>query len=112
MGFVLHVESLTEPRSAPEVMREDAVKREMVNHPQHYGGDTTYEHWKVMVAWGLVQNAFLYNCTKYICRVGKKGNPLEDLKKARWYLDRAIAAITEEELADATTQEATDQPRR
>jgi len=54
----------------------------------------------------------LYNCTKYICRVGKKGNPLEDLKKARWYLDRAIAAITEEELADATTQEATDQPRR
>ncbi len=73
-----------------------------IDHPIHYGGDITYEHWKVMVAWGLDKNAFLYNCTKYICRsggayVGRKNaaNPLEDLEKARWYLDRAIEQCKE-----------------
>ena len=76
-------------KSAPEVMREDAVA-EMVNHPSHYGGDTIYEHWKVARAWGLVEDAFLYNCSKYICRAGKKGDALEDLKKAKWYLEKAI----------------------
>ena len=28
---------------------------------------------------------------KYIARAGKKGSALEDLKKARWYLDHEIA---------------------
>jgi hypothetical protein len=28
---------------------------------------------------------------KYISRAGKKCDAAEDLKKARWYLDRAIA---------------------
>lgn len=64
---------------------------EMVDHPAHYGGaDNPYEHVKVAQAWGLVGNAFLYNCTKYICRVGKKGSALEDLRKAAWYLQKAI----------------------
>ncbi len=27
---------------------------------------------------------------KYLCRMGKKGDGVEDLKKARWFLDRAI----------------------
>lgn len=64
-----------------------------VDHPSHYGGkDNPYEHVKVAEAWGLVANAFLYNATKYISRLGKKRGTgaLEDLKKARWYLDREI----------------------
>lgn len=36
------------------------------------------------------------NATKYLWRCGHKGNPLEDLKKARWYIDREIAAIEKE----------------
>lgn len=60
-----------------------------VNHPVHYGGeDNTYEAIKVIEAWGL--NFHLGNALKYICRAGKKGDAVEDLKKARWYLDRAI----------------------
>lgn len=31
------------------------------------------------------------NVLKYILRAEHKGKPLEDMKKARWYLDRAIA---------------------
>lgn len=60
-----------------------------VNHPPHYGGeDNPYEAIKVIEAWVL--GFHLGNAVKYIARAGKKGDALEDLKKARWYLDRAI----------------------
>lgn len=67
-----------------------ASPREAVNHPPHYGGDTTYEHIKVVRAWGL--NYELGNATKYICRAGKKdqSKTLEDLEKAVWYLQAEI----------------------
>ena len=61
---------------------------ERVDHPTHYGGDTTYEAIKVIEAWGL--GFCLGNTIKYISRAGKKGDHLEDLRKARWYLDREI----------------------
>jgi hypothetical protein len=66
---------------------------ETINHPSHYGGDTVYEATKVIEAWEL--GFHLGNCVKYICRAGKKrkANRLEDLKKARWYLDRYIARL-------------------
>lgn len=65
-------------------------KREAVDHPMHYGGDTTYEAIKVIEAWDL--GFCLGNTVKYISRAGKKpsASKLEDLKKARWYLDREI----------------------
>ena len=65
---------------------------ETVNHPKHYGGhDDPSEAIKVVEAWAL--NFCLGNVVKYVARAGKKGNALEDLKKARWYLDREIANI-------------------
>ena len=35
----------------------------------------------------------LGNAFKYIARAGKKGDRLEDLRKARWYVDREIARL-------------------
>jgi len=35
-------------------------------------------------------NFCLGNVVKYVWRAGLKGNPMEDLEKARWYLDREI----------------------
>lgn len=66
---------------------------EAVDHPPHYGGaDNPYEAIKVIEAWGLGFN--LGNAVKYISRAGKKADPaLQDLKKARWYLDREIANL-------------------
>ena len=63
---------------------------ESVNHPAHYGGDTTYEVIKVITAWGLGFD--LGNVTKYVARAGKKDptKELEDLRKARFYLDHRI----------------------
>lgn len=66
---------------------------ENVNHPQHYGGDTTYEAIKVIEAWGL--DFHTGNAVKYICRAGKKDKEkeLEDLLKALWYLKRKITNL-------------------
>ena len=64
--------------------------QESVDHPAHYGGaDNPYEAIKVIESWGL--GFHLGNAVKYISRAGKKGNAVEDLEKARWYLDREIA---------------------
>ena len=61
-----------------------------IEHPDHYGGDTTYEAIKVIHAWNLGFN--LGNAVKYICRAGKKLETpgIDDLKKARFYLDYEI----------------------
>jgi hypothetical protein len=67
---------------------------EPVDHPQHYGGkDNPYEAIKVIEAWDL--GFCLGNTVKYISRAGKKdaAKTVEDLKKARWYLDREIARL-------------------
>lgn len=66
-----------------------------VAHQPHYGGaDNPYEAIKVIAAWGLNFNTG--NCAKYICRAGKKeGVPgVEDLKKARFYLDMEIERLS------------------
>lgn len=70
---------------------------DMVNHPDHYGGeDNPYEAIKVIDAWGL--GFALGNAVKYISRAGKKdpSKKLEDLRKARWYLDHEIEMLMEQ----------------
>lgn len=60
-----------------------------VNHPEHYHGkDNPYEAIKVIEAWKLGFN--LGNVIKYISRAELKENALDDLKKAKWYLEREI----------------------
>jgi len=65
----------------------------MVNHPNHYGGkENVYEVIKVCEAWSLEKDAYLFNVVKYVARSGKKdpNKELEDLKKAKFYLERKI----------------------
>jgi hypothetical protein len=67
--------------------------KEMVNHPDHYGGkENQYEVVKVCENWGLDKDAYLFNVVKYVARAGKKDTDkeLEDLTKALWYLNRKI----------------------
>jgi len=60
---------------------------DMVNQPPHYtaGGIETIDY---IEAKGL--NYHLGNVVKYVSRAGLKGSTLEDLKKAKWYLEREI----------------------
>lgn len=67
---------------------------EKVDHPSHYGGaDDPFEPIKVIEAWAL--GFCLGNAVKYIARAGRKPgeSELDDLRKARWYLDRQIQRI-------------------
>lgn len=59
-----------------------------VNHPSHYKGRGV-ESIEVIEAFDL--GFCLGNAVKYILRAGKKGDKIEDLQKAIWYLNREIA---------------------
>ena len=61
-----------------------------VNHPKHYkshpSGIEPIEITKH-------ESFNIGNCLKYILRRNFKGNPLQDLKKAKFYLDLEISMI-------------------
>ena len=62
-----------------------------VNHPYHYEGTTSIECIESMeIVFGKFNVAVfcIVNAYKYIWR-HKHKNGLEDLEKAKWYLDRA-----------------------
>jgi hypothetical protein len=66
--------------------------KEQVNHPEHYGGELNiYEAIKVIENWQL--DFHLGNTIKYISRAGKKEDMLQDLEKAKWYLERKITQL-------------------
>lgn len=63
-----------------------------VNHPQHYKGLASCECGRDIECIQITEkmNFTLGNAVKYIFRAGKKGDKLEDLKKAAWYIQREI----------------------
>jgi hypothetical protein len=67
------------------------VTKEMVNHPAHYGGDNPLEVIKIIDHYKLPFS--LGNTIKYVLRSDSKGNKLEDLKKAAWYLQHEITKL-------------------
>jgi len=68
------------------VERKDSAS-DSINSPKHYTAGK-YEVIDVIEDWDL--NFRLANTIKYIARHKHKGKPLEDLKKALWYLQREI----------------------
>lgn len=74
-------------------MLEPDDKPEMVNHPQHYA--FKYEPIDVINDWGLDFN--LGNTVKYIARCERKGNKIQDLEKAKFYLEDEIRRLKENE---------------
>lgn len=59
-----------------------------VNHPPHYGAHPSgVECIEITEHMGFC----LGNAIKYIWRADLKTDAIEDLRKARWYLDREIA---------------------
>jgi hypothetical protein len=67
-----------------------SIKADAVNHPPHYkvGGIETIDF---IEAKSLSYN--LGNVVKYITRADHKGNKIEDLKKAQWYLNREVQTM-------------------
>ena len=65
-----------------------------VEHPDHYnvGG---IEVIVAIEAWGFGEGFNRGNAIKYIARAGRKDptTEIEDLKKARWYIDAEIRRL-------------------
>lgn len=64
---------------------------DIVNHPPHYNAHpsgveciTITEHYNFNIG----------NAIKYLWRAGLKGDAVEDLKKATWYVQREIERIS------------------
>jgi hypothetical protein len=68
-------------------LRSTEQQPDMVNHPKHYNVEG-YEVIDIIRAFGL--NFAMGNVLKYILRADRKGNRLQDLKKAAWYLQNEI----------------------
>lgn len=68
-------------------------KEDMVNHPKHY------TQGKIEVSDFIIDQKLDFlagNIVKYVCRHKFKGTPVQDLKKARWYLDKLIEVSDKE----------------
>lgn len=65
-----------------------------IHKPSHYIQGRCFEPRKVIEDWGL--NFYLGNALKYISRAGRKGDAIEDLKKAKQYIDFEIERLSGE----------------
>lgn len=93
------------------VDKEEKPKNEpdLVNHPSHYetGKFECIDVMEEALGRDVVKGFCIGNAFKYLYRAKRK-NGLEDLKKARWYLDRVISM----EDADNTKDPYEDQKKR
>ena len=66
-------------------------REELVNHPDHYNKGKI-EIIDAIEDWDL--NFCEGNVIKYVARHRHKGEPLRDLQKAKWYIERLIDRIS------------------
>lgn len=64
------------------------MKYDSVNHPKHY---TTHPSGVECITIVEHMNFNLGNAVKYIWRADSKDDPIEDLAKAIWYINREIS---------------------
>lgn len=84
--FLIHPEEKSRGETSVETIPDDPV-----HHPKHY------THYKGLEVIQLTEqmNFNKGNAVKYIARAGIKdeANEIEDLEKARWYIQREIERI-------------------
>ena len=64
-------------------------------NPEHYkiGGIETIDYMKAKSTPEEFQGHLRLTAIKYLSRYGHKDNQIQELKKAKWYLDRLITEI-------------------
>lgn len=70
------------------------MSEDNIDHPDHYN-QGSIEVIDIIEDWGL--DFKLGSVVKYVLRAPYKGNQLEDLKKAKWFLQRCIDKLEESE---------------
>lgn len=62
---------------------------DIVNHPAHYVAGRKYEPLTVMLDW-FPTDPLLFSACKYLSRAGRKGDMATDLRKAAFFIAKAI----------------------
>lgn len=77
-------------RGKPPCYCDVQPKPDLVNHPPHYTA-----HPSGVECIDVVEHMTfnIGNAVKYLWRAGLKGDVLEDLRKAKWYVEREIAKL-------------------
>jgi hypothetical protein len=77
-------------KSQKKLLEEDEMKKDMVNHPEHYTNSSIET---IDMIESVTAEGFHYylegNIMKYLTRYRHK-NGIQDLKKAQWYLNKLI----------------------
>tara|TARA_R100000008_G_C3570469_1_gene161792 strand:- start:745 stop:960 length:216 start_codon:yes stop_codon:yes gene_type:complete len=70
--------------------------KDQVDHPDHYnvGNIETIDYIESL---GMSEGFCAGNAIKYISRYKFKNSPLQDLKKAKWYLEYLIKKLESEQ---------------
>lgn len=74
-----------------ELSSKEETSFDAVSHPSHYTEGRKYEPRKVIADWEL--NFNLGNAVKYVSRAGRKGDKIEDLRKAIQYIEFEIEEL-------------------
>ena len=67
-----------------------------VEHPAHYNMGRI-EVIDAIEEWGFGEGFNRGNAIKYIARAGHKGSEIEDLQKAKWYIDAEIRRLQKQD---------------
>ena len=81
----------------------DVDEPDAVNSPDHYasGGIECIDAIEESMASYAFHGYLKGNCQKYLWRYEAKENPIQDLQKCRWYLDKLIETLEKEEYGQA-----------
>lgn len=71
---------------------------DVVNSPEHYrqGGIEAIDAIQASMTREEFKGYLKGNAQKYLWRYRHKGKPVEDLRKAKWYLDRLLVVLGED----------------
>ena len=78
------------------------MKKESINHPNHYNFGKI-EVIDFLKDQKIAKDFCVGNVIKYVSRYKHKEKPIEDLKKARWYLEYLIDILENEAKKTETT---------
>lgn len=94
-NYIRVAEFLNPPEIKDEAEEAESETAEfnVISNPEHYCF-SKYEPKDVIREWNL--NFNLGNVVKYVARAGRKGNKLEDLLKAKQYIEFEIDYMTNE----------------
>lgn len=87
-------------------MNDINTNKDMINHPDHYQSANGLEVIDVIEEFTSdlkgIEATDTGNILKYVCR-WKKKNGIEDLKKAKWYLEHLIDYVESTETTETIT---------